>query len=105
MLTDCFVESAEVELEQIFEAPKTELYSWVWANAKHFLDIQKHYKSDCPITRGLDTQDRDILYDTVGLYFTHNHWPRYGDGIDAMGTFKTQLEKSLVRYGWTLKEG
>ena len=103
MLTDCFVESAEVELEQIFEAPKPELYNWIWANAKHFLDMQEFYKSDCPITYGLDTQDRDILYDTVAMFFTRTHWPQYGDGEDAMNVFKAQLEKSLLRYSWTLK--
>lgn len=102
MLTDCFVESAEVELEQIFEAPKTELYKWIWSNAKHFLAIQKHYKDDCPVTYGLDTQDRDVLFDVVGMYFTHSRWPRYGDG-EVADTFKVELEKSLLRYGWALK--
>lgn len=104
MLTDCFVESAEVELEQIFEAPKTELYKWIWSNAKHFLDIQEYYKGDCPTTRGLDTQDRDVLFDIVALYFTNMRWPRYMDGGIA-DDFRVQLEKSLYRYGWALKQG
>lgn len=103
MLTDCFVESAEVELEQIFEAPKAELYRWIWENAKHFSSIQEFYKGDCPITYGLDTQDRDVLYDIIGLYFTRSHWPMYGDGTDAASSFKAELEKSLIRYGWKLK--
>ena len=103
MLTDCFVESAEVELEQIFEAPKVELYRWIWENAKHFSEIQEFYKGDCPTTHGLDTQDRDVLYDIIGLYFTRHYWPVYGDGEEAMKQFKETLQKSLIRYGWKLK--
>ena len=48
---------------------------------------------------GLDTVERDALFDVLGLHFTGSRWPRSG-GIDATRRFFASLQRAMVTAGW-----
>lgn len=91
-------------VSEIFEAPERELAVWIEQNTKHFLEFNDFYKN-CDITKDvwLDTQDREHVYDVIGLYFLKKRWPTYGDGDNAGESFFSDLSKAIVRYQWKLK--
>jgi hypothetical protein len=48
---------------------------------------------------GLDTIERDALFDVLGLHFTGSRWPRSG-GMDATRRFMAALQRAMVTAGW-----
>jgi hypothetical protein len=106
VLTDHFVKCAVSEMSDIFDAPENELALWVQQNAKRFIDIQEFYPEEESCSDKfcvLDTQDRDLLYDIIGLYFTHNLWPRYRTDRATSEEFFKNLDSAAAMYKWKLK--
>jgi hypothetical protein len=48
---------------------------------------------------GLDTVERDALFDVLGLHFTGSLWPRSG-GMDATRRFLASLQRAMITAGW-----
>jgi hypothetical protein len=55
--------------------------------------------ADAPPDGGLDTSERDALFDVLGLYFTGRRWPRSG-GTEATRRFVADLQHAMVAAGW-----
>jgi hypothetical protein len=55
--------------------------------------------ADAPPDGGLDTADRDVLFDLLGLHFTGCLWPRSG-GTEATRRFAADLHHAMVAAGW-----
>jgi hypothetical protein len=55
--------------------------------------------ADTPPNGGLDTAERDALFDVLGLHFTGRWWPRSG-GTEATRRFVAELQHAMVASGW-----
>lgn len=107
MLTNHFVRCAVSELQEIIDASEHDLSVWVHQNAKHFEDLQEFYpeENQCPKSfYVLDTQDRDTLFDAIGLYFVKERWPIYSTSENEYNEFISKLKIAFSRYDWKLKE-
>jgi hypothetical protein len=60
--------------------------------------LNAHYAGAAP-DGGLDTADRDALFDVLGKHFTGQPWPRSG-GMDATRRFMADLQRAMTRAGW-----
>jgi len=52
---------------------------------------------------GLDTADRDIMFDLIAKHFTSQHWPLNMDGEEASKQFRLKLIDGLLAEGWSYK--
>jgi hypothetical protein len=59
------------------------------------------YYADATWDGGVDTDERDALFDAVGRHFIGKSWPRSG-GIDATRRFLAELQEAMVAAGWTI---
>ena len=59
------------------------------------------YYPDAAWDGGLDTDERDALFDAVGRHFTGRSWPRSG-GLTATRMFMTDLQQAMIAAGWTV---
>ena len=48
---------------------------------------------------GLDTSERDALFDVLGLHFTRRLWPRSG-GTEVTRRFVADLQHAMIAAGW-----
>lgn len=48
---------------------------------------------------GLDSIERDLLFDLLGRHFTGRLWPRTG-GMQATRRFLTELQRAMAASGW-----
>jgi hypothetical protein len=55
--------------------------------------------ADTPPNGGLDTAERDALFDVLGLHFTGRWWPRSG-GTEATRRSVAELQHAMVASGW-----
>ena len=55
--------------------------------------------ADAPPDGGLDTAERDVLFDLLGLHFTGCLWPRSG-GTEATRRLAADLHHAMVAAGW-----
>lgn len=72
-------------------------------NRKLVLGVNANYAdanyADTPPNGGLDTAERDALFDVLGLHFTGRWWPRSG-GTEATRRFVAELQHAMVASGW-----
>ncbi len=54
---------------------------------------------DAPPDGGLDTAERDALFDVLGLHFTGRLWPCSG-GTEATRRFVVELQHAMIAAGW-----
>jgi hypothetical protein len=62
--------------------------------------------NDCyngPDTSGLDTAEREILLDTIGLRFAGGHWPCFMDGVEYREQFANRLVANAQAAGWLIE--
>jgi hypothetical protein len=57
--------------------------------------------SDATPDGGLDSHDRDALFDVLGKHFAGRPWPRSG-GIGATRHFMADLQHAMVAAGWNV---
>jgi hypothetical protein len=62
--------------------------------------LNTHYVDAAP-DGGLDTVERDALFDALGRHFTGQPWPRSG-GMDATRRFMADLQRAMTRAGWSV---
>ncbi len=67
----------------------------VEADEEYCKDMNEIY-SEVQDPRGLDTMDRDILYDFVAMELGFKHWPLYMDSEEYTNQFYKALEKRFV---------
>lgn len=69
-----------------------------------FIDMMnKWYKGRDGSGGGLDTADRDILFDIVANHFAGEHWPLNMEGNEKFQTFRINLTSGLEKEGWTIE--
>ena len=57
------------------------------------------YYGDTTPDGGLDSMERELLFDLLGRHFTGHLWPRKG-GIEATKRFMGELQRGMVAAGW-----
>ena len=61
-------------------------------------DLNAHYAGAAP-DGGLETIERDALFDVVGRHFTGQPWPRSG-GMEATRRFMGALQSAMLATRW-----
>ena len=54
---------------------------------------------DAALNGGLETPEREALFDVLALHFAGRLWPRSG-GTEATRRFLTDLQHAMVAAGW-----
>jgi hypothetical protein len=60
--------------------------------------LNAHYAEAAP-DGGLETVERDALFDVIGRHFTGRPWPRSG-GMDATRRFMADLQSGMTATLW-----
>jgi hypothetical protein len=61
-------------------------------------DLNARYAGAAP-DGGLETAERDALFDVIGKHFTGRPWPHSG-GMDATKRFMAELQSCMVATLW-----
>jgi hypothetical protein len=61
-------------------------------------DLNARYADASP-DGGLETAERDALFDVIGKHFTGRPWPRSG-GMDATRRFMAELQTGMTATLW-----
>jgi len=61
-------------------------------------DLNARYAGAAP-DGGLETVERDKLFDVIGKHFTGRPWPRSG-GMDATRRFMADLQSGMIATRW-----
>jgi hypothetical protein len=61
-------------------------------------DLNAHYAGAAP-DGGLETVERDALFDVLGKHFTGHPWPRSG-GMDVTRRFMANLQSGMIATRW-----
>ena len=55
--------------------------------------------ADAALDGGLETSEREALFDVLGLHFAGRLWPRSG-GTEATRRFVADLQHAMIAAGW-----
>ena len=61
-------------------------------------DLNTYYGDTTP-DGGLDSVERELLFDLLGRHFTGRLWPRTG-GMEATRRFMAELQRGMSAAGW-----
>lgn len=61
-------------------------------------DLNRFYGDTTP-DGGLDSLERELLFDLLGRHFTGRLWPRKG-GIEATRRFMAEMQRAMAAAGW-----
>ena len=67
-------------------------------NCKLVRTLNANYASAAP-DGGLETSERDALFDVLGLHFTGRQWPRCG-GTEVTRRYLAELQHAMIAAGW-----
>ena len=58
-----------------------------------------HFYGDTTPDGGLDSVERELLFDLFGRHFTGRLWPRTG-GMEATRRFMAEMQRAMTAAGW-----